>query len=129
MLKSVPSKFGCWLYPIKAVTGTTYTVTPEDFGKLITNRGAAGALAVTLPDPATVPVGSWVKFYSVVDQDFSVGRNEVTVGLNSAAADSVGWTTNGEQIGNGCMAVNLGTLWFIEMAVADEANTMTITVD
>jgi hypothetical protein len=121
-----PSKFGNWLIPVKALTGTTYTVTTDDLGKCLTNRGV-NAMAITLPDPATLPMGSWVMVYAVATGDFSVGCTNKIVCLNKAAADAVGWTTDGEEIGNGALFVNLGTLWFAEMAVADEANTMTVT--
>jgi hypothetical protein len=121
-----PSKFGCWLIPPKAVTGATHTVTHADLGKVITNRGG-GALAVTLPDPATVPTGSWVMVYSVAAGDVSIGCTDKIVCLNNAAADAVGWTTAGEEIGNCALMVSIGSLWFAEMHIADEANTVTVT--
>ena len=121
-----PSRFGCWLIPCKALTGTTYTVTHEDLGKCLTNRGV-NAMAITLPSPATVPAGSWVQFFAVATGDFSIGCTDKIVCLNNAAADAVGWTTDGEEIGNGAMAISNGSLWLVEMHVADEANTMTVT--
>jgi hypothetical protein len=121
-----PSKFGCWLIPPKAVTGATYTVTHADLGKVITNRGG-GALAVTLPDPASVPTGSWVLVYSVAAGDVTVGVTDKVIALNDATASTIGWSTAGEEIGNSVLMVNLGTLWFAEVHIADEANTLAVT--
>lgn len=121
-----PSKFGCWLTPVKAVTGSSYTVTHEDLGKCITNRGG-GALAVTLPDPEAVPTGSWVMFFAVAAGNFSVASTDNIICLDNAAADAIGWETDGEEIGNGLLMINLGTKWAAEVHLADEANTMTVT--
>jgi hypothetical protein len=95
-------------------------------GKVITNRGG-GALAITLPAPTTVPVGSWVMIYSVAAGDVSITCTDKIICLNNAAADAIGWTTAGEEIGNCARMVSLGSLWFAEMHIADEANTMTVT--
>jgi len=121
-----PSKFGCWLIPCIAETGSARTITPADFGKCITNRGG-GALAITMPDPDTVPEGSWVMYFSVAAGDISITSTDEVIALNNAAADAIGWTTNGEEIGNGVMMVQVGGKWFAEMHIADEANTMTVT--
>jgi hypothetical protein len=120
-----PSKFGTWLVPCIAETGSTRTITPADFGKCITNRGG-GALTVTLPDPATVPKGSWVKFFGVAAGNFIIQCTSKIVCLNNAAATSISWSTDGEEIGNGAEAINLGTLWFVKISLADEANTLTV---
>jgi hypothetical protein len=123
---NIPSRFGCWYVPCRALTGTTYTVVPKDFGTCLTNRGI-GAMAITLPDAATVPVGSWVMYFQVAAGNFSIGATDQIIALNNAAADAVGWETDGEEIGNGLMAINLGAKWMIEMHIADEANTVTVT--
>jgi hypothetical protein len=121
-----PSKFGCWLIPAVAETGATRTITHADLGKVITNRGG-GALAITLPAPTAVPAGSWVMVYSVAAGDVSITSTDTVICLNNAAADAIGWTTAGEEIGNCALMVSLGSLWFAEMHIADEANTMTVT--
>jgi hypothetical protein len=121
-----PSRFGCHLIPAIADAGSARTITHADLGKVITNRGG-GALAITLPATTTVPVGSWVMIYSVAAGDVSITCTDKIICLNNAAADAIGWTTAGEEIGNCARMVSLGSLWFAEMHIADEANTMTVT--
>src|SRR3990170_2496814 len=53
---------------VKAITAA-YTVTDQDYGKIITNRGAGASVTVTMPAPATAE-GESILFYTIAAQDF-----------------------------------------------------------
>jgi hypothetical protein len=48
-----------------------YTVTKEDYERIITNAGATGAVTFTLPDAGTV-IGREYKFVDMVDQNIYI---------------------------------------------------------
>lgn len=113
---------------IKAETGSTRTVTKADFGALITNRGG-GALTVTLPAPASTPIGVYVDFFTVAAGDFVITTTagEELVLLNNATADSLTIGQANEEIGNGVRVINDGTSWLVQVSWAAEAVTSTVT--
>jgi hypothetical protein len=119
-------KFGCALQLPKAVTGTTYTVTPEDFGKVITNRGAAGNLALTLPAPSAAFTGCSVRVFCVAAGTVTIACTSLLIVENNAAATSIAFSTASEIIGNAVTAVCTGSKWFIELHLANTASTHTI---
>ena len=113
---------------VKAEAGSTRTITKADFGALITNRGG-GALTVTLPAPASTPIGVYVDFYQVAAGDFvlTTSAGEELVLLNNATADSLTIGQANEEIGNGVRAICDGTSWLIQVSWAAEAVTSTVT--
>lgn len=104
------------------------TLTNDDMGKVLTNRGAAGAVTITLPTPSGDNAGGSVEVRVVADQNVIVNcsTNDKIVIINDAAADSVAWQTSSEKIGGGGRFVSDGTNWFFESANAG-ANTVTTT--
>jgi hypothetical protein len=118
-------------YPlaIRPHTETTYTFGPGDWGGIHTNRGAAGNIAYTLPDPTTIPAGTYVDVFCVAAGTVTVGCNEGIVTLNNAAADSVAWSTASEIIGNSGRFVCDGTSWLFHNHIAAEAATTTVGTD
>lgn len=72
------------------------TLTNDDMGKVLTNRGAAGAVTITLPTPSGDNAGGSVEVRVVTDQNVIVNcsTNDKIVIINDAAADSVAWQTS-----------------------------------
>jgi len=102
------------------------TLTNDDLGKIVTNRGASGAVTITLPTPSGDNAGGEVRVMVVADQNVTVNcsTNDKIVIFNDAAADSVAWSTSGEKIGAGGDFVSDGTNWFFRAQNAG-ANTVT----
>lgn len=103
----------------------SYTVTDADWGSLITNRGASGAVTITLPAPTTTQTGVWVDLFQVAGQNLVItaGTDLITT-FNDATATSITYSTAGELIGNGARFVNDGTTW-LHMPFTNEAATQT----
>ena len=80
-----------------------YAMVPEDIGKLFTNRGASGAVTLTLPPTADIPDGWWCEVFVAANQSVTVAAptTDTMVAFNDAAADSVAFSTSGEKIGAG----------------------------
>lgn len=81
----------------------------------ITNRGATGAVVITLPDAANV--GDWFEYWGVANQDVTFQSQTVDTllaGLNDAAADSLAFSTAGEKIGARATGLFDGTQWHIQ---------------
>jgi len=105
---------------------SSYTVTPADFGSVLTTRGAGGAITFTLPSASAVNKGEWVLFVSVADQNMIVaGADEGLVCKNDLTADSIAYQTGSEKIGGAFLAISDGTSWTV-MPLAEEAQTVTI---
>lgn len=72
-------------------------------GTRFTNRGAAGAVTMTLPTPPTGVQswdGYWVELQGVADQTFTVAAAAgKAVCFNNAAATSLACSTGGQKIG------------------------------
>ena len=95
-----------------------HTIVKEDFGKLFTNRGATGAVTFTLP--AVVPgfKSCYVEFYTLEAQDVTIaGTAGELVTFNDAAANSVAFSTAGDEIGNYAKAICDGTSWLIILGI------------
>lgn len=106
-----------------------YTISPltDRAGTLFTTRGAAGAVAFTLPLIAQGQyVGYWVEFLNVVDQNLSIVAPAVDtlIALNDLAADSVAFSTAGQKIGARAVAQWDGFQW----SVANQSVGHTLTV-
>lgn len=113
------------ILPVVAHTAS-FTLQASDFGKIHTTRGATGAIVFTVPAAATSK-GGFAIFINVADQDMTVaGANtDELVVFNDAAADSIGFTTTGEQIGGMFLAICDGTGWCVA-PIATETQTVTI---
>ncbi len=106
------------LFRTVLVKTASYQVQTSDIGKILTNRGAAGAVTFTLPavTSPTLPTGWWCEFFCIVDEDLviaSAGSNDNIVTINDATADSFSLGTTAEQIGNGARVVWDGTGWLL----------------
>ncbi len=95
-----------------AVTANT-TLTDNDVGKIITNRGAAGAVTITLPTPNVTNKGGTITVLAQADQNLTVtcATLDTLVILNDLAADSVALTTVAQKIGGGMDFLSDGTGW------------------
>jgi hypothetical protein len=97
-----------------AAKTANYTILPSDpCGSLFTNRGAAGAVSLTLPGVTAVPSGTWYLVLGIAGQNISVvaGTVDTLVVLNDAAADSLTVSTAGQLIGSLMLLINDGTAW------------------
>ena len=100
---------------VTAVTANTSLTFPGFNGALVTNRGASGAVTLTLDDPTTANAGCWVQTFNIAAQNVTlraVSASKLTV-FNNAAATSIAWSTASNLIGSGCTAVSDGTTWLI----------------
>jgi len=105
-----------------------YRCTYLDSGKILTNRGAAGAVTITLPPTADIPTGWWIEVFVAAGQNLTVASNTVDtmVVFNDATADSIAFSTANELIGNGARFVWDGTGWLTFVALGAETATPTI---
>ena len=102
---------------VTAVTANTSVTFPGFNGALITNRGAGGAITLTLDDPTTANAGCWCEIFIVADQSVTlraVSASKMTV-FNNAAATSIAWTTASNKIGSGCKVTCDGTTWLVQL--------------
>jgi hypothetical protein len=102
------------------------TLTNEDMGKIVTNRGASGAVVITLPSASGENAGGSVEVHVVANQSLRVqaATNDKMVLINDAAGDYVEWSTGNEKIGGGGLFVSDGTNWLFS-AMNAGANTVT----
>ena len=80
----------------------------------ITNRGAGGAITITLPDAAVA--GDWFEYWGVADQNVTFASqtaDTLLAGLNDAAADSLAFSTAGNKIGARATGLYDGTQWHV----------------
>lgn len=115
--------------PKLRVTAKTasYTVTPADFGTVLTTRGAGGAITFTLPAASAVNKGEWVLFINVADQNMTVaGYDEGLVVFNDLTADAIAFSQASEKIGGAFLAVSDGTSWCVA-PLATELQTIAVT--
>lgn len=105
----------------------SYTVTPADFGSVLTTRGASGAITFTLPAATAVNKGEWVLFVNVADQNMIVaGADEGLVVFNDLTADAIAFQQASEKIGGAFLAVSDGTSWAV-VPLATELQTIAVT--
>ena len=108
---------------VVALTAST-TLTNNDVGKVFTNRGASGAVTITLPTPDGENAGGEIEVCVVADQTVTVTTSDKLILFNDAAADSVAFSTSGEKIGGVFLFLSDGTGWFAKKASVG-ANTVT----
>jgi hypothetical protein len=113
-----------------AAKTAAYTLTPDDNGKVFTNRGAAGSVTFTLPPTADIPIGFNARFFNVViDQNLVVashGSADNIVAFNDPTADSIAFSTASERAGSGVEMVWDGTGWLAFVSLGAETATPTV---
>ncbi|NBW11857.1 MAG: hypothetical protein EBR82_27875 [Caulobacteraceae bacterium] len=89
------------------------TLGVNDAGKFFNNRGATGAVTITLPDAASFGAGNWVLVGSAADQNLTVNCSPADKLIidNDLAADSVALSTSSHKIGGMFKFVSDGTGW------------------
>lgn len=117
------------LYQEISAKTASYQILPEDIGKTFTNRGASGAVTLTLPVVTDLTPGWWCRFYIVADQTLTIasqGSNDNIAAFNDAAADSIAFSTSGEKIGAGGELVWDGTSWLAFLNLGNDAQSPTV---
>lgn len=96
--------------PIIALTGDTTLTFPGYGGAFITNRGATGAVTITLPASSDILAGSYCDVYVTDNQSVTVATTttDTLIVDGDAAADSIAWSTSSHKIGNGARFVCIG---------------------
>jgi hypothetical protein len=116
------------LYENITVKAASYTLLPEDNGKLFTTRGATGAVTYTLPAITAIQSGWNATFFNIADQDMIVasGEGDNMVAINDAAADSVAYSSTSQQIGGGFYIVFDGTSFLVMPFLSSDATVITV---
>ena len=113
-------------FNVKAKTAS-YTVTPADFGTVLTTRGAGGAITFTLPAASAVNKGEWVLFVNVANQNLIVaGADEELVVFNDLTADAIAFQQANEKIGGAFLGISDGSSWCV-VPLATELQTIAVT--
>src|SRR3990167_4776851 len=115
------------LFVIEAKTAA-YRMTRHDLGKILTNRGAAGSVTLTLPPQSVLEVGWWVIVYgAVLAQNLIVASDttDTITTLNDLLADSVALQTASERAGGGFLLIWDGTGWLCH-TMTEETQTVTV---
>jgi len=111
--------------PVETFTAAL-PITRDHFQRIFTNRGAVGALTVTLPAVLAAMRGAWVEIHVVAGQNVTLaGTAGQIVTFNNAAAASVAYQTATELIGGAFRATCDGTSWIITI-MAEETQTTTV---
>ena len=109
------------------VKTASYTVTPDDFGSVLTTRGAGGAVTFTLPAASAKNKNECVLFINVADQNMIVaGADEGLVVFNDLTADAIAFQQASEKIGGAFLAISDGSSWCV-VPLATELQTIAIT--
>ena len=97
---------------------STATLTAAESGSVITTEGAGGAVILTTP---AVAAGLHYWIINAEDQDLTItaGGTDTLVTFNDIEADTVAYTTTGEQIGGGAFLVSDGTKWMVFLMTYD----------
>ena len=115
---------------IQAIEAKTadYYMKASDIGKIFTNRGATGAVNLTLPDTAQIAAGWFVEFFVVANQSLTITAYtaDTMVAFNDAAADSVAFSTSNEKIGGGGKVMWDGTGWLVFINLGMDSQTPVI---
>lgn len=108
-----PSGSGYVKKKTSALTANT-TLNATHIGGIVTNRGAGGAITITVPDSGSFS-GGWFEYHGLANQDvaFSAATAGDLVGLNDAAVNSVHFNTANEKIGAHATFFSDGTSWFV----------------
>ena len=89
------------------------TLGPAHYGKVLTNRGAAGAITHTLPSPTGLN-GVTIYHLGFANQNviFKTATADTLVVLNDQAADSLAFQTTSQKIGSYGIFYCDGTNWY-----------------
>lgn len=103
--------------PVKAITADA-TLEPKDYNKLLTNRGAVGAVVLTLPDPVSANSGMVVMFACIATQNIEI--KSTTAGKCIAGGDPAanGGKLSSSHEGETLVAISDGTSWLISATAA-----------
>lgn len=103
------------LYETVEAKTASYRVVPTDLGKILTNRGASGAITITLPNKDDILPGWNISVFVIADQNVTIASTEGDniVAFNEADADSAAFSTAGDLIGSGARFVWDGTSWLM----------------
>lgn len=102
------------------------TLSDGDVGKIVTNRGASGAVIITLPAASSTNAGGSILVLPTANQSLTVtGTADTMIIVNDLTADSVSVQTASQMIGGGLDFVSDGTGW--HALVLGNGGTMTIT--
>lgn len=101
-------------FPIAAKTASYTVLASDKCGTVFTNRGAAGAITITLPSPTLFPAGWFFHIVGVAGQNIIVATLTVDtlITFNDVAADSAATQTAGALIGAHALVFSDGTSWF-----------------
>lgn len=93
---TVPADIGGHI-GVNKITGTTYTATAADFGKIVT-LVTSGDCTVTLP---VIAVGAVIEFLNCADHGMTITSAETAnmITVNSLVSTSVAFTTGSEKVG------------------------------
>lgn len=96
-----------------ALTANT-TLNATHFGGVVTNRGAAGAITITIPDSGSFS-GAWFEYHGHANQNvsFVAATAGDLVGINDAAVNSAHYNTANQKIGASATFFSDGTSWFV----------------
>ena len=102
-------------FPKIAAKTAAYRIHPNDHGTLFTNRGATGAVTLTLPYSGWLPAGWRIFFAVVADQSLTItqatGDTDQMVVYNDIAADSIAVSTSAKKLGASGEIIWDGTGW------------------
>ena len=108
-----------WMNQLKNIVAKTaaYQIVGDDIGKTFTNRGAAAAVAFTLPPTGDLPSGWWCEFRNIDADGMSVnssGSADNIIAPNDTGADSITMTTASLTIGSTLEVMWDGTSWLTD---------------
>ena len=112
--------------PVVADKSASYTVVPEDLGKILV---ATGAVTFTLPPIADVWNGWNAKFINGANSNMTISApTGKLVTFNDIAANSIAFSTTSEKVAGGAQIVydSALTKYLAFLFVAGEAQTVTI---
>ncbi len=119
--------YGSDLYRKVEAKTADYRMTYLDLGKIITNRGASGAVTLTLPPQSVLETGWWVDVFAAADFDVTVASDtaDTMTVFNDLTADSIAWSTGGEILGAAARLIWDGTGWLTQL-FTEKSQTTTV---
>lgn len=118
------------LQDIKELTTNTTLTFPGYNGALITNKGASGAVTITVPTATEALVGNWFEVFVTDDQSVTVATatTDTLIVDGDQAADSIAWSTSSHKMGNSarfiCVNSSGGYRWACQLYPAATSTTL-----
>lgn len=108
---------------------SSFTLAPAQVrsGTIFTNRGAGGAVTITLPQLSNLPIwrGYYVDFKGVADQAIAFACTaDTAIALNDATATSLTAGTSSKKIGAHLRAQWDGVAWMLSQIEQASASTV-----